>query len=200
MANKIDWVFLKRPMLIFTVMIIASVSFLFAGEEYRKIAEEDFNKARSSLKKSHKQLKNQSNEIAVIDEFLAKFNELENQGFIGDERRLSWIESVKSTNDELKLPEFSYSIQPQDTFERSQIKSTKKVKVLSSLMTVNLGLLHEVDLFNVIDLIDQNVSSHFTIESCDLIADKGNKELKVDDDNIRAQCDVRWINLKITEK
>ena len=107
---------------------------------------------------------------------------------------------MKKTNKRLKLPKFDYAISPQQPFIRDNLKSNKKVKSLSSPMTLNLGLLHELDLFRVFDMMHSNVKSQFTIDSCDLTLRTQQKELKVDQENIDAQCTMSWLSIKVADK
>lgn len=197
MLNKIDWVFLRRPLMIFTVLVVLALVFLIAGNEYKSAANEEFTTAKSGLNSSHRKLRNQASEVALIDEYLREYKRLANEGFIGAERRLSWIESMKATNKDLKLPSFKYSIQVQDEYNRPGIKTSKTVRSVSSAMKLDLGLLHEEDLFKALDLIDDNVKSMFTVDSCSLLAEKSNGELKVDQQNLRVSCDLQWVSLQV---
>lgn len=200
MTKKIDWLFLSRPLIIFTVLVLVSVVFYLGGDEFKQQARNDFNEAKSDLQRGHSRLSNQAKEISLIKLYLDKFEQLKNEGFIGDERRLSWIESMKEANGVLKLPLFNYAIQPQEEYIRPGLKSSKKVKLLSSATTIDLGLLHEQDLFKVFKLMDDNVKSMFTIDSCEIDSKSADKELKVDRQNMTASCTIRWVSINMVEK
>ncbi len=199
MLKKIDWQFLHRPVIIFMVLVISSVIFYFAGMQYKNSANEKFNTSKSKLNTSHSKLNRQSNEIKLVDDYLTQYKELENNAFIGEERRLSWVESMKTTNKVIKLPQFDYSIQAQDDYIRPGLKQSKKVKALASKMNLNLGILHEEDVFKVFKLLDENVQSHFIIEACELSKSRG-VELKVDEANFKANCILNWVHLKVAKK
>lgn len=199
MLKKIDWVFLRRPLIIFTILIVSSLVFYFGGVKYEDIAAEEFELSKNALSTSHSKLARQSSEIALVDDYLKQYNNLVNTAFIGDERRLSWIESMKATNKAIRLPYFRYSVTAQQDFIRPGIKKTKTVNVLGSKMDLDIGILHEEDLFKLIDILDENVQSYFIVDSCDL-AKVNSKELKVDKENIKAKCVLQWIHLDVVEQ
>ncbi len=199
MFKQIDWLFLRRPLIIFSLLIVFSLVFYFGGLQYKNIANEKFNSAKNSLSSSHSKLKVLSSEMKLVDEYLDEYKTLVNEAFIGEERRLSWIESMKAANKEIKLPKFDYSISAQSNFKRPGITQNKAVASLSSAMKLDLGLLHEEDLFKVFELLDENVQSYFTIEGCKLSQGR-NKELKIDKSNLTANCVVSWVHLKVATK
>ncbi len=199
MLKKIDWKFLKRPLIIFFILVSSSLVFYFGGTQYKDIQNEQFTNAKNALSASHRALNNKSKEIALVDDYLEPYKTLVDNAFIGDERRLSWIESIKATNKEIKLPKFNYTISAQTPFNRPGIKKNKRVKVHASKMTLDLGLLHEEDLFNVFKMLDEHVQSYFIVDACNMTIGK-NSELSVDKQNISARCVVNWVHLKVAKK
>lgn len=169
------------------------------GLQYKNIENENFTQAKNSLSSSHNALNKKSKEIALVDDYLEAYKALNDNGFIGDERRLSWVESIKATNKEIKLPRFNYTILAQKDFIRLGLKQSKRVKAMASQMNLDLGILHEEDIFKVFKLLDENVQSHFIVDAC-AVSIGQNRELKVDKANLKAQCVVNWVNLKVSGK
>lgn len=199
MFKQIDWPFLRRPIIIFCVLLLFSVVFYFGGVQYKEIESDNFTQSKNNLSRSHSELNKLSTEIKLIETYLKNYKELHNNAFIGEERRLSWIESMKKANEEIKLPKFNYTIHAQEEYIRPGLKQTKKVKAASSKMDIYLGVLHEEDVFKVFELLDANVQSYFNVESCDFYKGKIS-ELKVDAENLSVHCVLNWVHLKVTEK
>jgi len=199
MLKQIDWKFLRRPIIIFVVLLLSSFVFYFGGLHYLENSNEKFTLSKNNLSASHSKLNRQSNEIKLVDDYLKQYKALENNAFIGEERRLSWIESMRATNKKIKLPRFDYSIHAQEEFIRPGLKQNKVVKAVASKMDLNLGLLHEEDLFRVFDLLDENVQSYFNVESCEFSKSKQG-ELKVDEANLTVHCILNWVHLKVAKK
>jgi len=199
MFKAIDWLFLRRPLIIFLILIMSSFAFYLGGLQYKNIKNDVFNQSKNALSSSHSALNRKSKEIALVDDYLVAFKALKDNAFIGEERRLSWVESIKATNKEIKLPIFNYSIQAQTDFVRKGLKQSKRVKAYASQMDLDLGLLHEEDVFKVFKLLDDNIQSYFIVDACDI--SKGqNTELKIDKENLKAHCIVNWVHLKVAEK
>lgn len=199
MLKQIDWLFLRRPIIIFLILVASSLFFYFAGKHYKDSAQELFNTAKNSLSTSHSKLKRQFNEIKLIDGYMSQYKELNNHAFIGEERRLSWLESIQASNQEIKLPKFNYSIRPQENFIRPGLKQSKNVKAMASKMDIDLGILHEEDVFNVFDLLNKHVQSYFIIEACEFSKIQ-KSELTVDKANLLAHCVLNWVHLKVAEQ
>ncbi len=199
MFKQIDWLFLRRPLMIFFILIGSSLVFYVGGVKYKEIEGEKFNNLKSELNGSHSVLNKKSKETTLVENYLEEYKLLVDSAFIGDARRLSWIESIKDTNKEIKLPVFKYRISAQTDFIRPGIKQNKRVKVLASKMDLDLGLLHEEDIFRVFKLLDKNVQSYFIVDACEMSMPK-NSELKIDKKNIQAYCVLNWVHLKVAKK
>jgi len=199
MFKSIDWLYLRRPAIIFLILVISSVVFYLGGLQFKNNENEGFSNAKNSLSASHRALNKKSKEIALVDDYLEAYTALTDNGFIGDERRLSWVESIKAANKEIKLPTFDYSIAVQGDYIRPGLKQNKHVKAYASKMDLDLGVLHEEDIFRVFKILDEKVQSHFVLEACEISIGQ-NRELKIDKANLKAHCVVNWVHLKVAEK
>jgi len=199
MFKTIDWIYLRRPAIIFLILVISSVVFYFGGLQFKNSENERFTKVKNALSSSHSALNKKSKEIALVDDYLDAYKALNDNGFIGDERRLSWVESIKETNKEIKLPSFNYTILAQKDFSRKGLKQNKRVKAMAYQIKIDLGVLHEEDIFKVFKLLDENVQSHFVVDACEVSIGQ-NKELKIDKANLKAHCIVNWVHLMVAEK
>ena len=54
---------------------------------------------------------------AVYRAHVDQYEQFTENGYIGQERRLSWIEALQDVNRELKLPVLKYDIRPRQAFE-----------------------------------------------------------------------------------
>ena len=51
--NKVDWSYLKRPMIIFAVAILVGTGLTLVGFEYEQAQEVKYQRALSSLRSTH---------------------------------------------------------------------------------------------------------------------------------------------------
>jgi len=195
-VNKIDWFYLRRPLIILALAILVSVSAAAAGYHYEKIQREQYQVALSTLHSTHQLYTNIINDIDLLDQYRNLFSEYKSSGLVGDERRLSWIESLESTNDVLRLPTLSYKLNPQEPFERPGFKLERDVSVMSSPMDLTIGMLHEEDLFALLEGLRLSIRNLFTVDSCSIIRQTPvDRSLDTRKANLRTQCTIRWVTI-----
>ena len=193
---NIDWSYLRRPMIIFGVTVMIFVALAIAGWEYEKVQEEDYRKALSTLESTHNRYRKLVNDIALIEKYRSIYRGYKTSGLIGKEHRLSWVESLESTNQVLRLPRLAYNLEPQEGFIRPGFVAKSGVAVRSSTMGLTLGLLHEEDLFALLEDLRLSIKNLFTVESCSLFR-QGSLEdsLHTKASNLQAKCKIRWVTI-----
>jgi len=194
--DKIDWFYLKRPIIVFFAMLLVSLALVIVGQQYEQAQEEEYQKALSTLTSTHRLYRNIVNDIDLLDQYRKLYSEYRSTGLVGEERRLSWVESLKSTNQVLRLPTLTYNLLPQETFERPGFKAKRDVAVLSSPMELSIGLLHEEDLFALLEGLRLSIRTLFTVDSCEIIRTSDiEQSLDTKRANLKARCTIRWVTI-----
>jgi len=195
-VNKIDWFYLRRPLIIIVVAIMVSGAFAVAGYHYEKTQREEYQAALSTLRSTHKLYSNIINDIDLLDQYRSLYSEYKSSGLVGEERRLSWIESLESTNEVLRLPTLTYNLNPQEDFKRPGFKLKRGVAVMSSPMELTIGMLHEEDLFALLEGLRLSIQNLFTVDSCSIIRTISvDRSLDTKKANLRTLCTIRWVTI-----
>jgi hypothetical protein len=193
---KIDWFYLRRPLVMLAVAILFSIGIAMAGYQYEKVQHEQYQTALSTLRSTHKQYSAIVKDIDLLDQYRNLFSEHKDTGLVGDERRLSWIESLESTNEVLRLPTLGYRLQPQEKFQRPGFKLERGVSVLASPMDLTIGMLHEEDLFALLEGLHLSIRNLFTVDSCSITRQGAvGRSLGTKKPNLRSQCTIRWVTI-----
>lgn len=194
--NKIDWFYLKRPLITLMVSILVFVLLIVAGFQYEKIKNEEHQKAMSTLRSTHKIYSNMVNDIDLLDQYRSLYSDYKSSGLVGKERRLSWIESLESTNEVLRLPTLTYDLNPQEKFLRPGFKTMLGVAANSSPMELSMGLLHEEDLFALLEGLRLSIRNLFTVESCSINRPSPvSSSLDTKRANLTTNCTIRWVTI-----
>ena len=194
--SNIDWFYLKRPFIIFTVSILVSAALIAAGYQFEKVQHDAYQKSLSTLRTTHKLYSNIVNDIDLLDQYRNLYRGYKASGLVGAERRLSWIESLESTNSVLRLPTLTYNLHPQEAFKRPGLKIGRGVSVKSSRMDLNMGLLHEEDLFALLEGLRLSIKNLFTVDSCSLHRFAGiERSLDTRKPNLQTKCTIRWVTI-----
>ena len=196
--NKIDWLYLRLPLIMFGLSIMVAAAVAIVGYQYEMAQINKYESAVSTLKTTHKRYADMVSDIALLDQYRNLYSGYKSSGLVGEERRLSWIESLDTTNQVLKLPTLSYSLLPQEKFIRPGLKVSSDVKMNSSPMELTMGLLHEEDLMAVLEGLRLSIKNLFTVESCSLTrSGEISNTVNTQDTNISSKCTIRWVTIDV---
>ena len=194
--NKIDWFYLRRPLIMLLACFLIAASVIAVGYQYETTQRENYESAMSTLRSTHQLYTNIINDIDLLDQYRHLYSEYKASGLVGGERRLSWIESLESTNEVLRLPTLSYNLNPQEEFERPDFKVKRGVSVMSSSMDLTIGMLHEEDLFALLEGLRLTIRNLFTVDSCSIVRQSPvDRSLDTRTANFRTQCTIRWVTI-----
>lgn len=194
--GNIDWFYLKRPIIFFCVMLVVALALAVVGYQYEQAQKEKYQKAVSVLTTTHRLYRNIVNDIDLLDQYRKLYGDYKSSGLVGEERRLSWVESLKSTNEVLRLPKLTYNLLPQEKFERPGFKVKRDVSVLSSPMDLSIGLLHEEDLFALLEGLRLSIRNLFTVDSCTMTRRPPlGQSLNTKGTNLATECRIRWVTI-----
>lgn len=195
---KIDWFYLKTPLIMLGLALVTSTVLAFAGQYLEEAQYQRYQKSLSKLRVTHKLYKNLVNDLDLLDQYRNLYLGYKSTGLVGEERRLSWIESLESTNQVLKLPTLSFSLRPQEDFIRPGYKTKRGLAVNSSPMELNIGLLHEEDLFALLEGLRSSVDNLLTVDSCILTRIAGvSSSLDTSKVNLQSNCLIRWVTIDV---
>ncbi|MYM26635.1 hypothetical protein GTP46_28850 [Duganella sp. FT135W] len=137
------------------------------------------------------------NEKRDIRNFQQRFVELRQRGLIGEERRLAWLDVIRQTQEQLKLPPLSYEIEPQQAVTLEAQMDLGEYQLRGSRMHLHMELLHELDLFNFFQ--DLRERGYVAVQDCSI------KRLGVaagapGASTLGADCTLNWITLNTAPK
>ncbi len=194
--NNIDWLYLKGAIILFAMSIVLSVALVGGAYYFESTQSDSYQTSLSTLRSTHSQYKKVVNDLDLLDQYRNLFETYKANGLLGGERRLSWIESLQGANEVLRLPTLTYSLLPQEEFSRPGLRALPNVDIKSSPMELSIGLLHEEDLFAILEGLRLSIKNLFTVDSCSLSRTSPvNSSLNTKQANLRAKCLIRWMTI-----
>ena len=185
--KKIQWVALLATLLI----AFAVVAGLWTTGDARKaLIERDAATARKS--EIEMRLSRVRTEEQEIKTRTRNFQQMENAGITGPEKRLDWTELLRDVQHQLRLPGMSYEFGPQIPLEST---TDTGYAFHGSQLKIQLHLLHEEDLLNFITRLQQEAKAMVLVRSCRIARlpaatpAAGNAQLS-------AECVMEWITLR----
>lgn len=199
MTHKVDWLYLTKPLIIFFAGLVVAILMIIAGIQYESAQQKKYEQSLSTLRTTHQLYSNLINDIDLLQQYRSQYAEYKASGLVGIERRLSWVESLESMNQILQLPTITYHLLPQEEFKRPDFSVKPGVDIKGSVMDLSMGLLHEEDLFALIEGLRLSIKNIFTVESCSINRRTPvSSSLETKKANLNANCRLRWVTIDAT--
>ena len=128
----------------------------------------------------------------LVERYHRRYEAFRELGFIGIESRLDWVETLRRTSIELTLPHVSYAIEPQLQVVApvESIMAGQDIQIHLSRLSLEAGLVHELDLLRFVDELQRNAPGLIKIDGCDMTWQGERTEALSVRANILAKCSV----------
>ncbi len=195
--SDFDWPFVRQNMLVPAVTAVLAVLALIAAYWVHAEQVRQYSRLSGSHAAIHEDYDALVLRRRLVDLYHRRYLQFHDLGFVGRESRLDWIESLRTTTEELTLPRVSYAIEPQvmAIAPVQAMSSGDNVQIYRSSMRVEMGLVHELDLLRLIDELQGRAPGLIKVDNCEL-------DWQVDEErrlqagaNIQASCGLKIYSL-----
>ena len=182
--------------MVFVVCLSFSGSLIGSTWYFKDKMSRKYNIDKSRFQSISNQYLAVDQEEQLVREYYPEFIELYNNGVIGEERRLNWIETLHASEENIRLPGLRFKIDSQTRYTPDYPVNAGSFQIFNSPMKLSLDLLHEGDLQRLLGDLSQHAQGSYNLSKCVL-----KKANKIDLDNttkghISAECDLKWFNIK----
>ena len=195
--SDIDWSVLRGSLILFFLCLIISACLLTGSYYFKDNMHKEYVRNNAMFRLVSNKYFAVDEEEKLIKKFYPLFVDLYNEGVIGRERRLNWIEMLRKAGEEIKIPGLSYEIESQEVYKPGFSVKLGQYKLYRSVMNLNMQLLHEGDLFRLFQALDNNALGSYNVSNC-RIAAKG-KEISDNTEigNLTVSCELSWYTIKL---
>lgn len=195
--DKKDWQKLQAPLLVLAAVIAAVIS-LFASAQYFNANQQFVLQNQQNLLNAARQRYLSSGaEKAMITEYLPRYQALISKGFVGEERRIEWVEALREQHKNHKLFGIQYSISHQEKYTPAFVANLGGFALSRSVMKLDLDMLHEGDLLQLTESLNTQDNAPFILRDCEIVrlnlSGQMNNQLIA---NLHAQCELDWLTLR----
>src|SRR5690554_5866304 len=99
--EKVDWSVLRVPIMVFVICLILSGSMIGGTWYFKDQMFRRYNVDKSRFQSVSNQYLAVDQEEQLIREYYPEFVKLYNNGVIGHERRLNWIETLRASEENI---------------------------------------------------------------------------------------------------
>lgn len=194
-----DWKVLRNPIIMLgAAMILVGLLASFA-DQYKEKQQQALLEQQREYQQARNKLQSSGQEKETIIKYLPEYNHLLDVGFIGEERRIEWIERLRQIHGQYNLFSIDYNIGQQERYQPEYISNMGNHILNRSVMELKLDMLHEGDLINLLRDLHINTPP-FMVRDCEITrpigADIDVNQLKA---NLRARCEIDWLTLRDPE-
>ena len=192
----LDWPYLRRAVAMSAGAAALGISLVAGSAVFESRMEREHRHHSDRLNEISRRYLALDGEERIIGEYLPQFLALRDTGLLGREHRLNWIETLQDAGDALGLPSLNYEIKAQKPWSSGYQAAAGGYGVFVSEMTLGLQLLHEGDLFALLDLLDERAKGLYTVSSCELTRNFVELADNPDAANVTADCLLEWFSVK----
>jgi hypothetical protein len=194
--SRQDWRKLRLPIIGLGIALILVGLLVSFADQYRQQNETALQTQQNLLGQARQKFQSSGLEKDTIIQYLPAYNNLLANGFIGEERRIEWIETLRQAHEKHKLFSIDYSIGLQESYQPSFMPNLGNFKLQRSTMKINLDMLHEGDLLNLLNGLE-NQTSPYIVRDCEINRPIGavmnSKDVAA---NLKAACEIDWLTLR----
>ncbi len=193
-AADIEWGMLRGALIALAIAAVLAAVILVASYRFWETNNRALKRATAELGVAEQEYRRLDELEQMIATYYPRFQDLEREGVIGEERRLTWTEALKRADEELKLPSLSYSIDTQNRHKAEYSLPEGAYKLFASEMNLEVGMLHGDDLFRLFSRLDESAGGIFSVDYCSVARVRetpGSWEAA----HLRATCKLNWYTI-----
>ncbi|MBF0589674.1 MAG: hypothetical protein HQL53_11150 [Magnetococcales bacterium] len=191
----IERAMVQRRVVLFLLVLAAAMACLYAASRH---LDQQAIKAKSTsrdVKKLRNRVSNAATELAQIERYLPSFKRLRKEGFIGTDHRQAWVERLSEEARRIGIGKLSFNLDPSKSISGAWVPKLVAIQAQVNPMTLDMELLHELDLLKLLQALEGQEKSRFTTATC-VIKAKGEKlDLRAAKPNLTAKCLLLWYSV-----
>ena len=156
-----------------------------AGLERNRAAE-----AKSRIEMRLRQFHSEELDLKERSQLLQR---LQDSGILGEEQRLDWMEQLRNTQRDLRIPGLKYEFSAQVPLNKN---APAGYAWFNSPLRLQLRLLHEGDLLNTLGRIQQDATALVIVRSCKLVPLPASTERREMTARLGADCELDWLTAR----
>lgn len=192
--NPQDWRKLRNPIIGLGAALILVVLLVTYAEQYKSKVQQALQQQQNELNQARQRYQSSGLEKETIVKYLPSYQRLIGDGFIGEERRLGWIDNLRTIRQENRLFDINYSIEAQEDYKPTFTLSLGPFGLRRSIMKLNLSMLHEGDLITMTEALKAKETTPFILRQCEITRVAASTASKLAP-NSQASCELDWLTI-----
>jgi hypothetical protein len=195
--DKQDWRKLQPTLIVSVGVVIVAIVLSVLAQNYSKQQEQTMQTQKNLLNSAKQRYQSSGIEKETITEYLPRYQSLISKGFVGEERRLEWVDELRKQHQNYKLFSIKYSIGLQEPYKPTFATNVGGFVLNRSIMTLDLDMLHEEDILQLTEALSKSNDEVFMLRDCEITRlTAGGALSKQLSPNLHAKCELDWLTLR----
>ena len=195
--DKQDWQKLQIPLVLLGAVVIVVVLLFGFAQHYNANQDQALQTQQNLLNAARQRYQSSGMEKDTIVEYLPKYQALISKGFVGEERRIEWVDNLRAQHKNHKLFGIKYNIGQQEKYTPTFASNLGGFTLHRSTMRLELDMLHEGDLLQLTESLNANNTASFILRDCEIVRLNAGGPLSNQlIANLNAQCELDWLTLR----
>jgi len=190
---------MKKELTVFLLSIIIAISIIVISHSVLETALENKKTQETSLENTKQRYYTAIQRRQILEKFEDRFITLKNSGIASNEHRLNWVDTISDIALHHKIPHLKYTINKQEKIKSNNLSSRyPDIDIFKSTMTLNMQLLHEGDLYTILNSLDNSAKGLFDVQICSIIRNSVQNASLTDKDtdtNFASVCVLNWYTM-----
>lgn len=193
--SKHDWGKLRFPIISLGAALIVATMLVGYAEQRKTEKLQAMELQQRQLDQARQRYQASGQEKEIIIKYLPLYRQLIQEGFIGEERRLEWVDGLRTIHQQNKLFGINYTISTQEEYKPTFALNVGPFSLHRSVMKLELSMLHEGDLLTLLSTLDAQQTTPFIARDCE-ITRVGAVNTNNLAPNLRANCELDWLTIR----
>lgn len=190
-----DFALMRLPVAVLVATLVLSAVLVKASLVQQKATDKQRRAQVAALKEAHDRFQRSGEEHAAIREYLPAYRRLQDEGLVGAEQRIEWIESLRAANKQAGLFGVNYQLEARKPFNLVGQGNPVAQYLQQSDMKLSFGLVHEGDLMRFLQMLEARRSGMFFVRSCVIDRPSRIDSPAPRQPNLNATCDLSWLTI-----
>ena len=193
--SRQDWNKLRYPVIFLGISLIFATLLVGYADKRQSEAQQAVELQQGQLNQARQRYQSSGQEKETIIKYLPLYLQLIQDGFIGEERRIEWVDSLRTIHQQNKLFGINYTISTQEEYKPAFALNVGPFSLHRSIMKLELSMLHEGDLLTLLNALDAQQSTPFIVRDCEIT--RLNEAITNNlVPNLRANCELDWLTIR----
>jgi len=190
-----EWHKIRYPLIALGMAVIIMSLLVGYMQNLKAKSQQALTVQQGQLAQARQKYQASGAEKETIVKYLPIYQRLISDGFIGEERRIEWIDSLRTIHQQNKLFGIKYTIGLQEDYKPLFALNVGTFTLHRSVMKLELSMLHEGDLLTMIEALDAQQTTPFIVRECE-ITRLTTVNTAVLTPNLLANCELDWLTIR----